>query len=143
MTNGQESCASRRAILKGAPALAVIAAVGSDIGMPTSAAETGIALASVSDPYVALAADWHSLRNRLEAGFEKPDADALYARWIATEDKMAVTRATTTAGALAGLRIAHSEFLDHFGGDRSPGGKFVAALITSAIAVLDRENARG
>ena len=131
MDGERENCASRRALLKGAPALAVIAAV---------AAETGIALANASDPYVGLCAEWHRRRAAVNATPGEAGDSPTFRGWIDTEDKLTATGATTMAGALAGLRIARIEFAAHYEGGHE--GEFVAALIESAITVLDRETAR-
>ena len=123
----QDTCASRRALIAGAPALAVITAV---------AAETGIALASASDPYVTLSAEWHRGLAAVKANPEEEDDGPIFKAWIETEDKLTATRATTMAGALAGLRIARKEVAEFYEGDHE--GDFVSALIASAVAVLER-----
>ena len=133
MTAERENCASRRALLKGAPALAVIAAV---------AAETGMSIASTADPYIALCAEHERWRQLQNLSMTDEQADAAYESWVAVEDRLSATRATTPVGAAAGLRTARAEFIEFFSGATYPGGRFIIALMDSAIAVLDRETAR-
>lgn len=132
----QYTCASRRALLKGAPAAAAIAAV---------AAETGIALASNADPYVTLCADYFRLRAPVDEGDLPEDQwDAQADLWRANDDKIAATRATTLAGVLAGMRIVQIEFEDNYaeGDAGSRGDAIMRAIIESALSVLEREVAR-
>lgn len=137
MTTERETCASRRALLTGAPSLAVVAAV---------AAETGIALANVADPYVTLCADYFRLRAPVDEGDLPGDQwDAQAALWVANDDKIAACRATTLAGVLAGMRIVRVEFEDNYaeGDAGSRGDAIMRAIIESAQSVLEREVARG
>ena len=131
MDGDRENCASRRALLKGAPALAITAAV---------AANTGISIASAADSYIALCEDWHRRLGDVRATPDEPDNGPVFRAWIDAEDRLSATGATTMAGALAGLRIARIEFAEHYEGDHE--GQFVASLITSAVAVLERETTR-
>ena len=121
-----------RTLLLAAPAAAAIAAV---------AAETGIALANVADPYVTLCADYHRFRSMVDDREATGDeTDAAYALWRSNDEKLVVTRATSKAGALAGLHIALEEFTDSYGDrDGCLGDRLMFALLESAIAVLERE----
>ncbi len=132
MTNGQESCASRRAILKGAPALAVIAAV---------AAETGMSLASAADPWVNLGAAFFRHRDACDASTCDEEADREMDAWGASQDGLKATRPTTVAGVVAGLKVASADLYQFHIENREkvcPGIRFVKSLIDNACTALER-----
>ena len=136
MDGERENYASRRALLTGAPALAVVAAV---------AAETGIALANTSDPWVSLGAAYFRHWNACNAAKFDHIGDAEYAAYAATCARLTASRPTTLAGALAGLKAAQSDLhefhiLDH---EPCPGVLFVASIMEGVAALLEREVARG
>ena len=126
----------RRALLQGAPALAVVTAV---------AAETGIALASAADPYPALCAAYFHHWNACNNCRTGDEGDREHDAWAKTCDRIAATRPTTIAGVLAALRVLESDIREFDPESDSPnkGDTFRMSIITGAIAVLEREVARG
>ena len=127
----QDTCASRRALIAGAPALAVITAV---------AAETGIALASAADPWVSLAAaDFH---HRDAANVEDDDeADREMEAWGAAQEGLTATLPTTVTGVIAGLKVASADLYQfHIEGydEVCPSIHFVKAMMDNACAALER-----
>jgi hypothetical protein len=129
----------RRTLLLAGPAAAVVAAV---------AAETGIALARTADPYIGLCADYRRTDDALNAsGLTDAEAETICDEHSAICRRIVATKATTVAGAVAGLRIALAEFNfnhRHYEiGDPTYclGDHLMVALLESAIAVLERETA--
>ena len=75
----QYTCASRRALMTGASAAALIAAV---------AAETGIALANVADPYVRLGAAYFQHWNATNSSASDEIGDREFDAWVETCERM-------------------------------------------------------
>lgn len=137
MSRERETCASRRALLKGAPSLAVVAAV---------AAETGIALARNADPWVSLGAAYFRYRDAIETSVSEEEADRQEDLWGAAQAGLQATRPTTMAGVIAGLKAASADLHQFQIEDRDvvcPGIRFVKALMDISVAALEREVARG
>ncbi len=136
MTNGQENCASRRAILKGAPALAVIAAVPA----------VAFATPAVADPILAdIAAQqvtWDAFGDactltdtvvaRQEGRTVTAADEALHATANEADEAaitaITVTTPTTVAGAFAALRIIRER------GSDDHLDQMLATILASPIA---------
>ena len=95
------------------------------------------------DPYVTLCADYHRARAAVDASGPHDEADAFVA-WGKADAGLIAHRATTAAGALAGLKIARKEFVDSYGDEDGVDiDRLILGLLDSAIAVLEREAAHG
>lgn len=132
MTTKRETCASRRALLKGAPSLAVVAAV---------AAETGIALASVADPWVTLGAAYFRHSTACDNSTSDEEGEREFELWCAACDRLMVTRPTSLAGVIAGLRAASADYFRFHIENHDevyPGVLLMKSLLDGAIAALDR-----
>lgn len=123
----------RRTLLLATPAAAAIAAV---------AAETGIALANVADPYVHLCQDYYATSEACDAdGISDEEAESHADRCTEIAKKLIATHATSIGGALGATRVALLQFQNHHmaNDDRFFPDRFIVALLESAIAVLERE----
>lgn len=99
---------------------------------------------NAADPYVALSANYHRLDAIIDDGdTEERDRVAAMAAWSDNDDALIATRATTSAGAAAGLRIALEEFRTFYASTApDQGDQLIMALIESGIAVLEGDLAR-
>ena len=132
MDGERENYASRRALLTGAPALGVIAAV---------AAETGIALANAADPWVSLGAAYFRHRDAADASASDDAADHEMDAWGAAQNGLMATRPTTVAGVIAGLKAASADLYLFQIENREavcPGIHFIKAMMDNACAALER-----
>ena len=90
------------------------------------------------DPYIMLSANYHRLDAIIDDGnTEEHDRVAAMAAWSDNDDALIATRATTSAGAAAGLRVALEEFRTFYAStDPDQGDLLIMALIESGIGVL-------